>query len=167
MEKKNQPLILVGYCEDMKAYRILEPITKGVFFRRVVYFDEGFNPTSNTSPSSDCHADNDVEHVDNFSLEDDDDPFEAQHQHQPKENLPPTPTEHDHYEQEKLDQELHLSRRFCDRKRPHKYVYEPTDFSYSASATFPIQLQIIGVSFFSHTISSDPQQFSDVVGIPE
>jgi hypothetical protein len=60
MEKKSQPLIFVGYCEDIKAYRLFEPITKEVFFRRAVRFDEGFNPTSNPSPSSDCHVDNGV-----------------------------------------------------------------------------------------------------------
>jgi hypothetical protein len=47
------------------------------------------------------------------------------------------------------------------------YGYEPTNFNYSTSASFPIQSQIIGVSFFSHTISNDPEQFSNVVGIPE
>jgi hypothetical protein len=51
MEKKSQPLISIGYCEDIKAYVLFEPITKEVFFQRVVRFDEGFNPTSNPSPS--------------------------------------------------------------------------------------------------------------------
>jgi hypothetical protein len=32
MEKKSQPLIFVGYYEDIKAYRLFEPITKEVFF---------------------------------------------------------------------------------------------------------------------------------------
>jgi hypothetical protein len=27
-EKKIQPLIFVGYCEDMKAYRLFDPISK-------------------------------------------------------------------------------------------------------------------------------------------
>jgi hypothetical protein len=80
MEKKSQPLIFVGYCEDIKAYRLFEPITKEVFFRRAIRFDEGFNPTSNPSPSSYCHVDNCVEHIDKFSLEDDNEPFEVQHQ---------------------------------------------------------------------------------------
>jgi hypothetical protein len=62
---------------------------------------------------------------------------------------------------------LHLRRSLCERKRPDRYGYEPIDFSYSASASSPIQSQTIGVSFLSHTISNDPQQFSDAVGIPE
>jgi hypothetical protein len=173
MEKKSQPLIFVGYCEDIKAYRLFEPITKEVFFRRAVRFDEGFNTTSNPSPSSDCHVDNCVE----FALENDDEPFEVQHQ--PEENLPPAAMEHEHHEQidleheqidqehEQLDQELHLRRSLREKKRPDRYGYEPTDFSYSASASSPIQSQTIGVSFLSHTISNDPQQFSDAVGIPE
>jgi hypothetical protein len=36
MEKKSQPLIFVGYCEDMKAYRLFDPITNDVLFHRVV-----------------------------------------------------------------------------------------------------------------------------------
>jgi hypothetical protein len=49
MEKKRQPLIFVGYCEDMKAYRLFDPISKDVLFRRDIYFDEHFNPTSSSS----------------------------------------------------------------------------------------------------------------------
>jgi hypothetical protein len=70
-------------------------------------------------------------------------------------------------EREQLDQELHLRRRFCERKRLDSYGYEPTDFSYLSSMSSPIQSQTIGVSFLSHTISNDPQQFSDIVGIPK
>jgi hypothetical protein len=44
MEKKSQPLIFVGYCEDMKAYRLFDPISKDVLFQRAVHFDEHFNP---------------------------------------------------------------------------------------------------------------------------
>ena len=133
--KKSQPLIFVGYCEDIKAYRLFEPITKEVFFRRAFRFDEGFNPTSNPSPSLDCHVDNCVE----FVLENDDEPFEVQHQ--PEENLPPAAMEHEHHEQinleheqidqehEQLDQELHLRRSLRERKRPDRYGYEPTDLS--------------------------------------
>jgi hypothetical protein len=32
MEKKRQALIFVGYCEDMKAYRLFDPISKDVLF---------------------------------------------------------------------------------------------------------------------------------------
>lgn len=42
MEKKSQPLIFVGYCEDMKAYRLFDPSLKDVLFRRDVIFDEDF-----------------------------------------------------------------------------------------------------------------------------
>jgi hypothetical protein len=164
MEKKSQPLIFVGYCEDMKPYRLFDPITKEVFFRRAIHFDEGFNSTSNTYTSSDCHANNGVEHVDNFSLDDDDDHFEDKHHL--KENMPPAPREHEHLEHE-LDQELHLKRSFCERKRPNRYGYESTNFSYSSSSSSPIPSQTIGVSFFSHTILNNPQQFSEAVGIPD
>ena len=42
MEKKSQPLIFVGYCEDMKAYMLFDPSSKYVLFRRDVIFDEDF-----------------------------------------------------------------------------------------------------------------------------
>ena len=42
MEKKSQPLIFVGYCEDMKEYRLFDPFSKDVLFRRDVIFDEDF-----------------------------------------------------------------------------------------------------------------------------
>jgi hypothetical protein len=32
MEKKSQPLIFVGYCEDIKEYRLFDPISKEAFF---------------------------------------------------------------------------------------------------------------------------------------
>ena len=144
MDNKIQPLICIGYCEDMKAYRLFEPITTEVFFWQDVHFVGGFNPTSNPFPSSDCHVDNCVE----FALENDDEPFEVQHQ--PEENLPPAAMEHEHHEQidpeheqidqehEQLDQELHLKRSLREKKRPDRYVYEPNDFSYLASASSPI-----------------------------
>jgi hypothetical protein len=56
---------------------------------------------------------------------------------------------------------------FSERKRPDRYGYEPTDFSDSASASFPIESQTIGVSFLIHTISNGPQQFYETVGILE
>ena len=43
MEKKGQPLICVGYFEDMKAYMLFDLISISVIFKRVVYFDEHFN----------------------------------------------------------------------------------------------------------------------------
>jgi len=32
MEKKIQPLIFAGYCEDVKAYRLFEPESREVLF---------------------------------------------------------------------------------------------------------------------------------------
>lgn len=46
LEKKSQPLIFVGYCEDMKAYRLFDHVTKDVLFRRAVCFDENFQHSS-------------------------------------------------------------------------------------------------------------------------
>ena len=46
LENKSQPLIFVGYCEDMKAYKLFDPITKDVLFHRVVRFDENFQHSS-------------------------------------------------------------------------------------------------------------------------
>jgi len=45
MDKKIQPLIFVGYFEDMKSYRLFDPISKEFFFQRDVCFNEGFKPT--------------------------------------------------------------------------------------------------------------------------
>lgn len=53
MEKKSQPLIFVGYCEDMKGYRLFDPVTKDVLFRRAVRFDEHFKHSSDLSLSID------------------------------------------------------------------------------------------------------------------
>ena len=43
MEKKGQPLIFVGYYQDMKAYMLFDLISIYALFKRVVYFDEHFN----------------------------------------------------------------------------------------------------------------------------
>jgi hypothetical protein len=51
MEKKRQPLICIGYYEDMKAYMLFDPISKYVLFQRDVHFDERFNPTLSPPPS--------------------------------------------------------------------------------------------------------------------
>ena len=40
MEKKSQPLIVFGYHEDLKAYRLFDHITNDVLFCKDVYFDE-------------------------------------------------------------------------------------------------------------------------------
>jgi len=42
MEKKSQPLIFVGYFEDMKAYRLFDPVTNDVLFHRAIRFDDHF-----------------------------------------------------------------------------------------------------------------------------
>ena len=68
LEKKSQPLIFVGYCEDMKAYRLFDPITKDVLFCRVVHVDENLQHSSKPSVSTDCHGG--AYHVDSLILED-------------------------------------------------------------------------------------------------
>ena len=68
LEKKIQPLIFVGYCEDMKAYRLFYPITKAILFHRVVRFDENFQHSYEPSPSIDCH--DGADHVNNLIIED-------------------------------------------------------------------------------------------------
>ena len=52
MEKKSQPLIFVGYCEDVKAYRLFDPNSIDVLFRQDVQFDERYPPMDPPSPSS-------------------------------------------------------------------------------------------------------------------
>ena len=42
MVEKSQPLFFVGYCEDMKAYRLFDLVTKDVLFHITVCFDENF-----------------------------------------------------------------------------------------------------------------------------
>ena len=40
MERKSQHLIFVGYCEDVKAYKLFDPDSKEFLFQRDVQFDE-------------------------------------------------------------------------------------------------------------------------------
>ena len=49
MERKSQPLIFVGYCENVKAYRLFDPDSREVLFRRDVQFDES-PPAVHSSP---------------------------------------------------------------------------------------------------------------------
>ena len=42
MEKKSQPLNFVGYYEDVKVYRLFDPDSKDILFRRDVHFDEHY-----------------------------------------------------------------------------------------------------------------------------
>ena len=56
MEKKSEPCIFIGYCEDVKAYHLLVPGTQEVIFRQNVQIEEhslDYVPTSSTfSPFS-------------------------------------------------------------------------------------------------------------------
>eukprot|EP01018_Ginkgo_biloba_P029520 Gb_22659 [translate_table: standard] len=52
MEKKSEPCIFVGYCEDVKSYRLLVPGTQEVIFRRNIQIEErslACMPSSSTS----------------------------------------------------------------------------------------------------------------------
>ena len=57
MEKKGQPLICVGYFEDMKAYMLFDLISIFILFKRVVYFDEHFNLINSPNPTIDWLVD--------------------------------------------------------------------------------------------------------------
>lgn len=59
-------MIFVGYCEDMKAYRLFHPTSKEVLFRRDVHFDENRNPGSSSSPSPSSIIDYGSNHCDAF-----------------------------------------------------------------------------------------------------
>eukprot|EP01018_Ginkgo_biloba_P029061 Gb_03163 [translate_table: standard] len=70
MEKKSEPCIFVGYCEDVKAYRLLVLGTQEVIFRRNVQIEErslAYVPSSSTSsPSSNLSSfdeDNELSNV--------------------------------------------------------------------------------------------------------
>jgi len=79
MEKRSEPLIFVGYYEDMKAFRLFDPISKDVLFQRVVHFNEHFNPTSSPTPSTNCHIVDGANHANCFSFieQEDDEHFVA------------------------------------------------------------------------------------------
>jgi hypothetical protein len=64
MDKKVQPLIFVGYYEDMKAYRLFDPITNDVLFHRAICFDEHFKHSPDPTLSIDFH--DGANHVDNL-----------------------------------------------------------------------------------------------------
>ena len=54
MERKSQPLIFVGYYEDVKVYKLFDSNSREVLFRRDVQFDEHYplmEPPSLASPS--------------------------------------------------------------------------------------------------------------------
>ena len=60
-----------------------------------------------------------------------------------------------------------MRRSFRERQRPDRYGYDVSDFIYLAPTSNNIQPKSVGISFFSHAISEDPQQFPGVAGIPE
>ena len=60
-----------------------------------------------------------------------------------------------------------MRRSLRQRKRPDRYGYDVSDLSYFAPASTNFQPKSVGISLLSHAISKDPQQFPDVVGIPE
>ena len=52
MERKSRPLIFVGYCEDVKAYRLFDSDSREVLFWRNVQFDEHYPSMDPPSPTS-------------------------------------------------------------------------------------------------------------------
>lgn len=112
LKKKSQPLIFVGYCEDMKENRLFDLVTKNVLFHRVVHFDANFQRSSEPSLSTDYH--DGANHVDSLILEDQEEnenppPKDG---NQPVEHSPLTvdqPTE-EHHDQDQV------RRRFCQRQ---------------------------------------------------
>lgn len=164
MEKKSQPLIFVGYCEDMKAYGLFDPSSKDVLFRRDVIFDEDFTLVSSHYPSSTCNVDYVTDHVDSFVDWEDDEHHVTEYANQPKENIPAKPKQPN---QGQHDQEQPLRKSHCKMKRPDSNGYEPTDFIYFSSNYFPSQSQTTGISLLNYSSLDDPQQFYDVVRILE
>lgn len=56
MDKKSKPLIFVGYCEDINAYRLVDPATHDVFFHTHIQFDEHLHPHHSLSSLSPCSS---------------------------------------------------------------------------------------------------------------
>ena len=57
MQPKSEKCIFVGYFEDVKGYRILQPHSHDIIIRRYVKFDENIlarKPNSMVVPSLDC-----------------------------------------------------------------------------------------------------------------
>jgi hypothetical protein len=134
-----------------------------MFFQIVFHFDDSFNPTSSPSPPFDCRVDNGIDHVDNFSfLEEDNEHLEDENQRQ--ENMPSTPMENEQLEHKKIDQEQHLKRSFCERKRPDKYGYDLIHFNYSSFVLHHIHSETTSVSFFIHAILYDPNKIMKLLG---
>ena len=52
LDKKSKPLIFVSYCEDMKAYRLIDLDTHDLLFHTHVQFDECHPDPTSSSPSS-------------------------------------------------------------------------------------------------------------------
>jgi hypothetical protein len=57
LQPKSEKCIFVGYSEDVKGYRLLQPHCNEIIFRRDVKFDENllsYEPNSTIVPSSTC-----------------------------------------------------------------------------------------------------------------
>ena len=147
MEKKSQPLIFIGHCEDMKAYRLFDPSSKDVLFIRDVIFDEDFTLVSSPSPSSICNVDYVTDHADSF-VDQEDDFFTEHHviedENNPEVNLPSTPEQPG---QGQNDQEWPLRKSHRERKRLDRYGYEPIDFNYFVSTLALLSHRPLGSLF--------------------
>jgi hypothetical protein len=59
LQPKSEKCIFVGYSEDVKGYRILQPLCDEIILRRDVKFDENLltcDPNSTIVPSSACET---------------------------------------------------------------------------------------------------------------
>jgi len=52
---KSEPRIFIGYCDNVKGYKLLDPVTKKISISRNVIFDEKFESVKQTQEDSD-HA---------------------------------------------------------------------------------------------------------------
>ena len=60
LEPKSEKCIFVGYSEDVKGYRLLQPKSKNIIIRRDVNFDENISacePSSAGVPPLACELD--------------------------------------------------------------------------------------------------------------
>ena len=77
MERKIQPLIFVGYYEDVKAYRLFDSNFREALFQRDVEFDEHYplmEPPSPASPSLPNTSSSPLEDYVSFEEDPNDDP---------------------------------------------------------------------------------------------
>jgi len=52
---KSEPRIFIGYCDNVKGYKLLDPVTKKISISGNVLFDEKFESVKQTQEDSD-HA---------------------------------------------------------------------------------------------------------------